>query len=590
MLGSKIYLQQGTLRIVLLLFFLSCRSFAQISPGPLSQPHAHLEGLTKCLTCHEVGKQTSNAKCLKCHVAIAERLQDQRGFHATVMAREKSKPCASCHSEHNGVNFALIFWEKGEANFDHKQAGFVLEGKHAKTACRACHQPDNIQEKFTNDPNVSIAKTFLGLSQKCLSCHADEHRGQLANACERCHDFAGWKPAAKFSHNHAKFVLTGKHQSVPCAKCHPAKSTLEKAGNEPPIFPSKASSRKVGAFVQYTGLQFSNCIPCHQDPHRGGFGNDCVKCHTTEDWKRVTAGAFNHDLTDFPLRGKHRSVKCEQCHVGGDFKKKLAHQFCRDCHQDAHAGQFARRAGQGGCESCHTVEGFVPSQFALAEHQKSAFPLSGGHLAVPCGVCHTRQTSGKFAGKLLFVFPDRRCQACHQDVHAGQFVERMAKSSCDLCHVNESWHQTRFDHNTARFALAGTHQKVACGKCHPKENANANTAFIQSPKNGQSKKKDPSLPEGFIRYRPLAFRCVDCHQDIHRGQFGKKDQVHCEKCHQPTLWSGLLFVHNRDSAFKLDGAHEKVACEKCHFPLVTKQQIAVVIYKPLRKECAACHR
>lgn len=94
----------------------------------------------------------------------------------------------------------------------------------------------------------------------------------------------------------------------------------------------------------------------------------------------------------------------------------------------------------------------------------------------------------------------------------------------------------------------------------------------------------------FVRYRPLAFRCVDCHQDIHLGQFGKKAEVRCQKCHHPTLWSDLLFVHNRDSVYKLDGAHKKVLCEKCHFPIVTKDQAAVVIYKPLRQECAACHR
>jgi hypothetical protein len=575
MLRRKNYLPLNTLRILLFICFLASRTFAQISPGPLSEAHAQLEGLTKCLACHEVGRQTSNAKCLQCHVAIAERLQKQRGFHATVIAKEKSKLCAACHSEHNGVNFALIFWEKGEANFDHRQAGFVLEGKHVQAACRDCHQPKNIKDQFANDSNVRAAKTFLGLSRNCISCHGDEHRGQLGATCERCHDFAGWKPAAKFSHDHAKFMLTGRHQSVPCAKCHPEK-----------IAPQKVGKEMAATFVQYTGLPFANCIPCHQDPHRGSFGNDCTKCHTTEGWKIIRTGSFNHDLTDFPLRGKHVTVKCEKCHVGGDFKKKLAHQFCRDCHQDAHAGQFTRRADKGRCESCHTVEGFTPSRFTLAEHQKASFPLAGSHLAVPCGLCHRRETSGKFDGKLLFVFPDQRCQACHQDVHAGQFTERMANRSCEVCHTNESWHQAQFDHSTARFALVGTHQKVACGKCHPKENADLEAGFVQSPTNGLPQK----MHGGFVRYRPLAFRCVDCHNDVHRSQFGKKDEVRCEKCHQPPLWSGLLFIHNRDSAFKLEGAHEKAVCEKCHFPLRLKDQTSVVIYKPLQQECAACHR
>jgi hypothetical protein len=99
-----------------------------------------------------------------------------------------------------------------------------------------------------------------------------------------------------------------------------------------------------------------------------------------------------------------------------------------------------------------------------------------------------------------------------------------------------------------------------------------------------------SLPTNFVRYRPLDSRCADCHQDVHRGQFGKKGAVRCEKCHRSTMWNELLFVHNRDSAFKLDGAHEKVPCAKCHFAMKLKDQTFVVVYKPLRKECAACHR
>lgn len=560
-----------------LLLFVS-RSIAQISPGPLAKAHAQLEGLTKCLVCHEIGQQISNAKCLQCHVAIAERLQAKRGYHAGITmssssgTEDKTKLCATCHSDHHGAEFALIRWEKGETNFDHGLAGYILEGKHAQAACRDCHQPKNIQEKFANDTNVRVAKTFLGLSQKCLSCHADEHRGQLGTACERCHNFAGWKPAAKFSHDRAQFVLTGKHKNVACAQCHPEKPASAKIGNE-----------STAAFVQYTGMPFASCTPCHQDPHRGSFGNVCTKCHATEGWKNIRGGGFNHDLTDFPLRGMHRKVTCEKCHGGSDFKKKLAHQFCRDCHQDTHAGQFARRTDKGRCESCHLVEGFVPTQFTLAAHQKSAFVLLGAHQAVPCGNCHTRQTAGPFAGKLLFVFPNQRCAACHGDAHAGQFSERMQKGGCESCHQNESWHKTKFDHSTARFKLVGAHQKVACSKCHPREKAALPRTVANSVKSVNA------APE-FIRYRPLALRCSDCHQDVHRGQFGKQEQGRCEKCHQPTLWSELLFVHNRDSAFKLDGAHERIPCEKCHFPLQLKDQTFVVIYKPLKLECAACHR
>jgi len=352
--------------------------------------------------------------------------------------------------------------------------------------------------------------------------------------------------------------LTGRHRQVACAQCHPEQAAQTRVGNE-----------KVVAFAKFNGLSFSNCVPCHQDPHRGGFGQDCVRCHSTEGWKNVPRNRFNHDLTDFPLRGEHVNVSCEKCHRGGDFKKPIAHQLCADCHADAHAGQFADRADRGACEACHLVEGFTPSTFSIANHAQTRFALSGGHLATPCALCHVREKSGLLAGKIKFTFEDQRCQSCHEDVHQGQFAERLAKQGCEGCHVVESWRQMKFDHNQTRFALKGWHQQVACSKCHQLESVNG---------------------KKFVRYRPLAAACNDCHTDAHRGQFKENGATRCERCHEPAAWTQLLFVHNRDSSFKLDGAHMKVACEKCHFRLEMKDGASVAIYKPLRKECAACHR
>jgi hypothetical protein len=462
--------------------FFPTASHGQISPGPLSKSHRQLEGLRSCTACHTLGKQVSDEKCLTCHVSIKGRIDQQRSFHAFAVARQNGK-CVDCHKEHGGEDFALIYWEKGQANFDHTKTGFDLLGKHRALQCRDCHQQKFIREDFGEDKNVRPSKTFLGLQQSCVSCHADEHRGQLGEDCQRCHDNTAWKPAPQFSHDRAKFRLTGRHQQVACAQSHLEKAATTKVGNE-----------KIAAFVQFTGLAFNNCTPCHRDPHRGGFGDNCSRCHSTIGWKEVPRNRFNHDLTDFSLRGKHTALACEKCHAGGNFAKKLAHQFCMDCHADAHAGQFLGRKSRGACEECHTVEGFSPATFTLAKHQQTRFSLAGAHLATPCMACHSRQSRrvGLLRGKLRFAFDDRRCQACHQDVH--------------------------------------------------------------------------------------------------RGQFKKNGVTRCERCHEPAAWSQLLFVHNRDSSYKLDGAHINVACEKCHFQLQMKDGAEVVVYKPLRKECAACHR
>src|SRR5690348_7154800 len=74
-----------------------------ISPGKLSAAHASLEGMTNCTSCHELGKPgISDTKCLGCHRALQSRIARQAGLHAGFTG----KPCASCHKEHFGVQFA----------------------------------------------------------------------------------------------------------------------------------------------------------------------------------------------------------------------------------------------------------------------------------------------------------------------------------------------------------------------------------------------------------------------------------------------------------------------------------------------------
>ena len=134
---------------------------AQISPGPLSRPHQSLNGATNCASCHKFGGQAA-LKCLECHTEIATRLSAHRGLHATYnIPPGSSQPCARCHSEHNGEDFPLIKWDI--KSFNHNDAGYVLEGKHARLACNKCHNPSHIspQERASikiKDPN----RTYLG--------------------------------------------------------------------------------------------------------------------------------------------------------------------------------------------------------------------------------------------------------------------------------------------------------------------------------------------------------------------------------------------------------------------------------------------
>jgi len=329
--------------------FAPAATLAQISPGKLSQAHADLEGMRKCLKCHDLGEGPSDNKCMECHGEIAWSLGRNRGFHRGV-AGDGKKECYECHSEHAGRDFQLVHWPGGVNSFDHSNAGYELAGKHAGLKCRDCHKSGLIQEDLSRfGDHVKADRTYLGLGTACLDCHSDPHRGQLQGDCTGCHTNDGWKPVPGFDHARTAFVLTGRHVRLKCVKCHP---TVEAKNAD---YPQSAS------FVRYTGLAHNNCTPCHTDVHRGRYGEQCARCHNTSDWRDIPAEAFDHSRTRYPLLGLHAGLQCEKCHAPGTKKSPLSHERCADCHADTHRDQFAARPDGGACESCHTVKGFAPA-------------------------------------------------------------------------------------------------------------------------------------------------------------------------------------------------------------------------------------
>ncbi|HEX7344799.1 MAG TPA: hypothetical protein VF398_11070 [bacterium] len=538
---------------------------AQISPGKLSTSHQTLEGMANCTKCHQLGAEVSDENCRGCHKAVAERIAAQKGYHAS--ADVVTKTCSTCHREHNGREYDLVYWPQGQKKFAHALTGYRLEGAHEERDCRACHQPSFIRQgTFKSDESVRHERTFLGLSQDCLTCHADEHGAQLTDRCLDCHTYKAWAPAENFVHDRARYKLTGKHNETGCPKCHPSQP-------RPAPLPAGFLVKKAGqdSCAQYQGLAFENCSDCHKDTHQGRLGSNCVGCHTTDGFRMGMAGqAFDHNRTDYPLQGRHAQVECKRCHRSGIMTEPLAFGKCQDCHADVHLNQFTQRRDGVACEGCHTVEGFSPATYTLDSHQQCVYPLTGSHLAVPCNQCHVpvKHENGRQIASFDLKYKD--CADCHKDVHQGQVNLWIEKGGCAYCHQTETWHRTSFDHSLARFTLDGKHREILCLKCH----------YIQVDGVGQQ-----------VWMKPLARDCAGCHADIHRGQFLKAGQetVACERCHKTAGWNDQLFFHNKDSQFALDGAHEKVACRECHKPTDINGHLAV-LYRPLGTRCVDCHQ
>jgi Class III cytochrome C family len=624
-------------------FVLLSPASAQISPGPLSRPHQSLNGSTYCSSCHKFGGQAT-LKCLDCHAEIATRLSVRKGLHATYnIPSGSSQECARCHSEHNGEAFPLIKWDIN--TFNHKDTGYLLEGKHAGLTCNQCHNPSHVspQERAAikiKDPS----RTYLGLSTNCVACHVDQHKGRLGPTCQQCHNFVDWNAInvsqsgqSQFDHSKTRYPLTGLHAQVQCAKCH----TNGRDGKP-----------------QYLGIPFNQCSDCHKDPHHGTFAQGCQSCHNTSGWKKISLQAvnerFGHAKTKFPLEGKHAAVDCAQCHANGDFKKPLTFQKCMDCHTpDPHNGQFARRPDGGECASCHTVKGWKPSTFTVREHASSAYPLQGGHARLECAQCHIAK--GK---DTLFQIKFERCTDCHSDRHAGQFVAAPYFNACERCHNLEDYKPSTFrlaQHKETHFVLTGGHIAVPCADCH-KESAAFQpkpaviyhwkilscTSCHNDPHHGQfnermqlaradgslagceachttkswkelsgfdhSKTKFPLLgahratacmechkPPNLapklmnVDFKAAPNQCEDCHEDIHGKQFAKADITRCAECHTSMKWKPSLFDHEKRTVFPLRGAHQNVRCAGCHKLTRVVSSKTVLFYKPTPKDCAACH-
>lgn len=522
---------------------------AQLSPGKLSDAHAGLEGLRACTNCHELGEGVQASRCLSCHDALRERVEADEGLHA----QPGYDDCVACHSEHHGRDFALIWWKDGIEAFDHSATGHVLEGAHATEECRACHKPSFVADRVALlAQNKNLERTYLGLPTACSGCHDDVHAGRLGADCMACHSQKKWSPTPGFSHDTTRFPLTGAHVTVTCAECHAPR------GSDP----------------VYGGLDFATCASCHTDVHAGKLGADCTSCHVTTSW-HTTKGAFDHASTRYPLTGKHNGVECAGCHGEGLVTRTPAFGACRDCHDDAHGNQLADRPDGGACEACHSVEGFQPAFFALAEHDQCDYPLDGAHRAVACQSCHVTtdrvRTSRRLSSWSFDLVADA-CSRCHEDAHAATARVNGSNLRCEHCHVVAEWREVSFDHSATSFVLAGRHATTACRACHG---------------TGQSGER------GDVRFADQATVCEGCHADPHAGQFATepsrgRDATDCERCHAATSWSAERFDHTNEVRFALDGRHTGVPCGACH-PTVTERGATFTRYRPLPLTCEACH-
>ncbi len=394
----------------------------------------------------------------------------------------------------------------------HEQGQKVTAAK-----CLVCHQP--IAQRIAARRGV-----HRDAGGGCVSCHV-EHTGADGEL----------RPFDTKQFDHARvtgFPLEGKHApgAVECSACH-----------------------KTRSFVQAN----PSCVSCHADVHKGSLGRNCASCHSTKAAFKQLGGQFDHTRAAFQLVGAHRSVACTACHVNGQFKG-IRFAACTDCHKDPHRQTFGAT-----CTSCHTSETWRTKK---VDHSRTAFPLSGRHVAVDCAACH-RQSPMKVKAR------SDTCAVCHADIHRGAF-----KQDCKACHTESGFQKAPFDHSKTAFTLTGQHAALACARCH--------TTVVTT---------NVPAAKRVAEFRGLKSACAACHRDVHAGSLGAA----CESCHSSASFKGAAYVHPRFHQF-FAGRHEGVACVRCHSPGTPADRPSVraaanptpsaLTFKAVPTACATCHK
>jgi hypothetical protein len=512
-----------------------------------------------------------------------------------------------------------------------------LTAAHAKlegmSNCTQCHDLGN---KVTNAKCLECHKDIsLLLAQKkgyhasrevkakdCFTCHSEHHgrKFEMVRFDEKT-----------FDHGLTGYALKGAHKPVDCRDCHK---------------PDNIADRKLKLRPKtFMGLQQS-CTPCHDDFHQGTMSKDCLECHGMDAFR--PASAFDHDRTEFKLKGKHIPVDCKECHAvttrnGKQFQAfgDVPHADCKACHADPHNAHFTNA-----CAQCHTEESF--NLFAgkdRFDHNTTPFKLNGKHRTTDCFECHKRTSDP------LSVFQDRAgvamnaCATCHKDPHEGKFG-----TDCAKCHQEKGFVAVKsmdfFDHGVTDYPLQGKHVGVDCKKCHKgrytdpivfdacsrchedyhqgeftKEGVtpdcvechfltdgfevsmfsleqHAETKFpldgahVATPCSAchlvEDKKANVKKDRERWAFRDIGSACYDCHENVHEEEFSEAGVTDCKRCHVTGDWYPSLFDHSK-TAFPLDGKHVDVECRECHKPDPSAGD-RMTSFKIPKFECIDCHK
>jgi Cytochrome c7 and related cytochrome c len=505
-------------------------------------------------------------QCTQCHVKpvftdVGKNCQD---CHTDIHQRQMGTNCADCHTVQG--------WKIAVQQVKEHQNRFPLLGAHAAVQCEDCHKGAAVGQ-------------FQGLSTACISCHQKDLQqtvtmggsvpnhiaAQFPTTCETCHNFDSWLGATV---NHAappiNFPLTNGHANVACESCH--------VGGNYNLQIVATDCGHAGCHLT-TWQQTTN--PAHTAAPTVFPIATCSNCHNTVSWQNAN---FNHSTTGFPLANSHqmapagRVAACTDCHINNNYNLTTQATDCGNagCHLNTNYGggwqgttnPVHSAAGTpfaaANCSNCHNTVSFLSATF---DHSTTGWPLLGSHQMAPagrvnaCTDCHVNNNYN-------FSSANTDCYGCHQAAWnstpsfggnvPNHITAGFPTSLCSQCHDTVAWTNSTFNHASTGFPLQSSHQIAPAGKvtgCDQCHKGNYSSLAIQPTDCGNSQCHLTTWQQ--------------TNNPTHSAAGAPFAAANCSTCHNPTLWTSVVFNHAA-TGWPLTGSHQlapagkAVACTDCH--------------------------
>jgi len=203
------------------------------------------------------------------------------------------------------------------------------------------------------------------------------------------------------------------------------------------------------------GVPNDKCLACHKElkasvekkkTFHGQLANkNCIECHTDHKGRDFDSTNFNHKTFDHsktgqPLSGKHKQIRCIECHKETREKfsvRKKEPRFlglmanCTSCHKKDDVHLYQNDFAKKDCNECHNDIRWKDAK--NFDHAKvSSFKLEGKHQEMKCAKCHTPEGDKK--GPSIYKWPklaEQNCLSCHANFHKNKYLRKYNDGKCE---------------------------------------------------------------------------------------------------------------------------------------------------------------